>query len=884
MNRRRFVEGLLAAVQAVRVASASPKPLLYFVDGYHGGIRGHMPAGAWRDIVTRLASTPDWKLCLDIEPASWARLAEDDPEAFAQVKSYLHTPYSHPRVEMVGGTFAQPYGWAMTGESNIRQLIRGLEVIRESFPGLAVDTYAVQEPCWASCLPQILVSLGFKAAVLKNPSTAWGGYSAGMDAETVNWIGPDGTPIRTVPRYACEELVDTWRTEAQSASLAFAQKCIEHGIPHPAGMCFQDLGWAARPNVHGDYIRFVTWREYMDSIAGKTTRDWRFGIEDIRCALPWGEKTLQKIARQVRSAENRLIVAEKVASLAAIFSNQNYPANDLQTAWDHTLWCQHHDCWITATTRKDRDAWSFQVAAQTWETEAICSDIVDRSLDHLARISSSPPAEERRSFIHVFNTQAHDRSGPVEIDLATAPGTKSLCVRNAAGQIVPSQFEIVRRYMSDDKDRVRGSPYRNILEPGESIGAVRLLFATQVPATGHAVYRVEELASEPAPSLPTDVNVEVAPDRSVVLESDLYRVELDPQHGGTVSHLFVKQLNREFCAAGDRRFHEFRGYFIEEQRWQTSTANPANSEITERGPVRTTAVINGSIGSIPFQTRISLTQGQARIEFHTLFRFANDTWIGDPWEIPPAERRTGRRRSEYDDRFKLLALFPVALRSPQLYKNAAFDVCRSENRDTFFQSWDAIKHNIIVDCVDLYDAESDCGFAILSDHTTSYAQGTDHPLGLVMGWGWDGGYWWGKCPLNGVQESRYAIVAHPRRWDKAELWRETAEWSEPLLARISSAPTTTQNYLVRIGTPGVYLTAAMVSGQDLLLRFFNAESERNHHEIFFGIRCDAIHSVELDGRVRETIRSSPAEAGRIKIGINIPQFAFRTLRLTEPRK
>ncbi|HXE11060.1 MAG TPA: hypothetical protein VN633_03010 [Bryobacteraceae bacterium] len=54
---------------------------------------------------------------------------------------------------------------------------------------------------------------------------------------------------------------------------------------------------------------------------------------------------------------------------------------------------------------------------------------------------------------------------------------------------------------------------------------------------------------------------------------------------------------------------------------------------------------------------------------------------------------TGRRRSEYDDRYKLLALFPVSFNKNALYKNAAFDVCRSANVDTFFNRWDEIKHN-----------------------------------------------------------------------------------------------------------------------------------------------------------------------------------------------
>jgi hypothetical protein len=31
--------------------------------------------------------------------------------------------------------------------------------------------------------------LGFTAAVLKHPGTAWGGYSAKFDAEIANWVG-----------------------------------------------------------------------------------------------------------------------------------------------------------------------------------------------------------------------------------------------------------------------------------------------------------------------------------------------------------------------------------------------------------------------------------------------------------------------------------------------------------------------------------------------------------------------------------------------------------------------------------------------------------------------------------------------------------------------
>lgn len=36
----------------------------YFVDGYHGGIKGHMPLGSWADVIRRLEENPafnTWK-------------------------------------------------------------------------------------------------------------------------------------------------------------------------------------------------------------------------------------------------------------------------------------------------------------------------------------------------------------------------------------------------------------------------------------------------------------------------------------------------------------------------------------------------------------------------------------------------------------------------------------------------------------------------------------------------------------------------------------------------------------------------------------------------------------------------------------------------------
>jgi hypothetical protein len=37
------------------------------------------------------------------------------------------------------------------------------------------------------------------------------------------------------------------------------------------------------------------------------------------------------------------------------------------------------------------------------------------------------------------------------------------------------------------------------------------------------------------------------------------------------------------------------------------------------------------VGGVPFQTMVTLAEGQRRIEFQVRFNCEQETWIGDPW-------------------------------------------------------------------------------------------------------------------------------------------------------------------------------------------------------------------------------------------------------------
>ena len=618
MNRRNFSKHLSAAVAAL-VTGAPPLlatddknvPTLYYADGYHGGVAGHMPPGSWRDILNALRDLPSWKLSLDIEPESWEVLRRSDPQAFRELAEYLNHHDAGARIEMVGCTFAQPYGWAIGGESNVRQMLRGCEVIRKSFPNALLTTYAVQEPCWASCLPQILNSLGFTGAALRDASTAWGGYAAGFDAEVVKWVGPDGSAIATVPRYACEDLLKVYETESINGSAEFSRKCVEHGIPHPAGMCFQDLGWPAKPRVAADYIRYVTWREYIHGIADKPSKEWRFSIEDTLTTLPWGEHTLQTVARQVRSAENRILMAEKLAALACLEAGSAWPAVQLRDAWDDLLLTQAHDAWITATTRRGRQAWAFQVASDTLTSENSANEILD---DAAAALSKSAPADLQKplgpQWVRVLNTLGTDRTGLTEVLLATDHGTQGIRVLDAASKEVPCQILTTRRYLSPEA-RAELSRRREVFPaersaelPGASINAATVLFRADVPALGFTSYRLEPVYDGARVLTPVSKNGAVTAlsgaDGAVLLENDLYRIRLDPARGGIMTSLFAKQLNKEFCdPSSERLMNEYRGYFIAQKQWRSSAENPAKITIQEGGPLRARVRIGRTSGRVP---------------------------------------------------------------------------------------------------------------------------------------------------------------------------------------------------------------------------------------------------------------------------------------------
>lgn len=287
-----------------------------------------------------------------------------------------------------------------------------------------------------------------------------------------------------------------------------------------------------------------------------------------------------------------------------------------------------------------------------------------------------------------------DREDLVEIAISANRGTQGFVVSDTQGNRIPCQYIATRTYRQLSQKAGIDEPILENSATGRdaasAINAATLVFRGKTPAFGWNTYKVEA-TKQPDAQAGDGIQVESESGGSVRVESDLYRVRFDAKQGGAITSFYRQDLQFEFCQPG-KPLNEFRGYFIEQKQWRCSVENAARIDVLEHGPVRAKIHIVGSVGGCPYRSMVTIAQGQARIDFENTFQFDQDTWIGDPWDIKPEDRMKERRRSSNNGRYKLQALFPTSLPDVAIYKNSAFDVCRSRYASTNFERWDNIKH------------------------------------------------------------------------------------------------------------------------------------------------------------------------------------------------
>ncbi len=356
------------------------------------------------------------------------------------------------------------------------------------------------------------------------------------------------------------------------------------------------------------------------------------------------------------------------------------------------------------------------------------------------------------------------------------------------------------------------------------------------------------------------------------VETDLYRILLDPAKGGTITSWLAKGLGgKEFVEEG-KSFNELRGNFYNAGGFRSSTEAPAEIHIVENGPAEAKLEIRGTIAGSPFTQLLTLQEGQPRVDLHLVIDWKGNPAIGEYFEVPKNEQV---RKAYYDDRYKLLALFPLRLASQKVYKNAPFDVTESRLTNTFYNRWDSIKNNVLLNWVDVEDSAGNYGMALLCDHTTSYAHGEDFPLALTVQYSGNG-IFYRDYKIDGPTEMNYAWIPHAGKWDRASIWGEGAKWNEPLTATITGKAG--ERSLLQPEGAGMEISSLTFEGNDLLIRVFNAEAAGSSQKLYLGFAADSAAEVGLDGRLIKGVPIRKDRSGRRFVELSIPRFGIRTLR------
>lgn len=846
---------VLQAAAPYTFSSAQEK--VYFVDGFHGGIYGHYPVGTYTDYMTGLLEEyPEWSMCLEIEPETWDTVRTRTPKAYARFREWAGSD----RVEFTNPTYAQPYMFNISGESIIRQFTYGMRKISSHFPDVKFSTYAVEEPCFTSALPQILSQSGFKYASLKCPNTCWGGYTSAHGGELVGWTGPDGTSILTSPRYACEALQpgSVWQTTAWGNKDDYIEACRKYGIRNIAGMCYQDAGWTRGPWLgYGSRTRngseYVTWREYFEEkSSGIPGEYWHFTQEDVHPGLMWGSQVLNRIARQVRKSENMLVQTEKAGAIAFLDNGYRYSQAILDEGWRTLMLAQHHDSWIVPYNRLgDTGTWADNITRWTGNTDSICDSLMSGVFDSFSR--GKKMSAKGKYLVRVINTSGFPRREAVSVMLPEECPSAPLEVRDAYGRILKSYIDTVS-------------------------GQRRLTFIVSAPAFGYTTCSLKEIppASGNASLCRTAASVTTCTEGEVIVENSIYRIVFDADRGGTVRSLVASVPEKtEFAdSTSDFAICELRGFFYEEGRFHSSAESPAVIRVRDMGLVKTVEIC-GQIASVPFTQTVTLREGDRKIGISLRIGWTKDIGIG---KYAQKDAYSSNRRAFYDDRYKLNLMFPVFSGKAALYKDAPFDVCRSRLEDTYYETWDNIKHNVVLHWLDVAELDGNRGFAVLTDHTGSYSFGKHNPLCLTVQFSGNG-LWGRHYGITGPEEMSFAIIPHSGDWREAGIYEESISWNEPLVCGISRNSGVEEASFIDTGNTGLEISAAFITDKGLTVRLFNPSDTEVSGTVGFRMPVKEIIGTDLNGN--PAWRPETAKGKRkTAIKVEIPPFGIRTYLLT----
>jgi alpha-mannosidase len=384
------------------------------------------------EIVLRLMKKyPEWYFCQSsAQYYKW--LEEEYPDTFDKVKKRVR----EGRWEIVGGSWIEPDGNLLSGESYVRQYLYGKRYFKHKF---GVDVKVAWMPDsfgYAWTLPQIMKGAGMQFFTTQKMS--WNDTTT-FPYYVFRWKAPDGSVIlahQNVGGYS--ESVYEVEVVEQMKQLYSRQKLndlfVLFGIGNHGGGVAEEMikrsmdfvvGKRQVKGVFQTAQGFLTLLE--KKIEGKNIPEVN---DELYLQYHRGTYTTQaKVKRNNRRAESLLEVAEKFSTLAQKYGYK-YPVEELREAWEKLLLNQFHDVLPGSgipEVYQDSETYLQSIFSSI-------STIVSQAL--LAIAARIDTAGAGRSIV-AFNPLSWTRSDVVEVPIRELGNVFE--IYDDKGQIVPSQ-------------------------------------------------------------------------------------------------------------------------------------------------------------------------------------------------------------------------------------------------------------------------------------------------------------------------------------------------------------------------------------------------------------------------------------------------------------
>ncbi|SFV38392.1 alpha-mannosidase [Devosia crocina] len=729
-------------------------------------------------------------------------LKEDYPELW----SLLLERVKNGQFEIEGAMWVEPDVNIVSGESLVRQIMRGRRFHQEHFGVTPKTVWLPDTFGYSANLPQIMRQSGLEYFVTSKLS--WNDTDR-HPYDTFFWRGIDGTVTKaqliTAQRYESEAIYTTYNgdlsvSETMGAwkryepKAAYSEVVMSYGYGDGGGgptRAMIERGMRLERGIPGaPRVKLEGIGPFLGRLgAAMEAHPQKFPTWNGELYLQYHRGTLTSVAKNKannRRSERLLRELEFLGVMALTKTGHAYPSETLAEFWELVLINQFHDIlpgtsipkvYADSDTDYDRIFSTLQSPNGPWHAAA------------------SAFARPEPGALRLLNFTSQARHDLVHLGASVAPGT---ALASADG-IAPIQAI------------TRADGRRDHVAPAGHLAPLGWTAAQLVTGTTEA-----------------DTTLSVSQQH---LENELLRIEFD--RSGEIVSLRDKTRQRELLPRGARanRLIAYEDkpmdydawdidWYFEEQFWPLADS-PAKLEVVETGPHRAALRIERQYRKSRVIQVISLAAGARQVEF--------DTFV------------------DWQERAQVIkAQFPFDLNTSEIRSEIQFGhVKRPTHRNT---SWDKARFEASMHrWVDL--SEADFGVALINDCKYGYdcheqslrltlVRGSSHPSP--------------EADL-GEHRLRYALFVHDGVADLAQVHRAAERFNNPVsvVGDLTEQATTADTFerfsfaSVDVDNVTIETVKKAETSDAMVMRLFEHANIRAETTVYFGVPVKRVRVVNL---------------------------------------